>query len=87
MKDNSVCVIDGTGKTICEVKVATEPAAILAVLIHDALTIERIGLETGPLSQWLYSVLAETGLAVICVETRHMKAALSAQLNKSDRIY
>src|SRR5256885_13022800 len=59
--------------------------AILAVLTEEALAIERIGLEAGPLSQWLYSALAEAGLPVICVETRHMKAALSAQINKSDR--
>ena len=85
VKDTSVCVIDGAGKTIREVKVASEPEAILAVLADDALAIERIGLEAGPLSQWLYSGLAEAGLPVICVETRHMKAALSAQLNKSDR--
>ena len=85
VKQTSVCIIDGAGKTIHEVKVATEPQAILAVLLNDAFTIERIGLEAGPLSQWLYSGLAETGLPVICVETRHMKAALSAQLNKSDR--
>ena len=85
VKETSVCVIDGAGRMIREVKVATEPAAILAVLIDDAFTIERIGLEAGPLSQWLYSGLVETGLPVICVETRHMKAALSAQVNKSDR--
>src|SRR3954447_24425710 len=66
-------------------KVATEPDAIRAVLVDDTFAIERIGLEAGPLSQWLYSGLAEAGLPVICVETRHMKAALSAQLNKSDR--
>jgi transposase len=53
--------------------------------VDDTFTIERIGLEAGPLSQWLYSGLAEAGLPIICVETRHMKAALSAQLNKSDR--
>lgn len=40
---------------------------------------KRVGLEAGPLSQWLYSVLAEAGLPVICVDTRHMRAALKAQ--------
>jgi transposase len=38
---------------IREVKVATEPVAILAVLTEEELAIERIGLEAGPLSQWL----------------------------------
>jgi len=46
---------------------------------------KRIGLEAGPLSQWLFSALAEAGLPVICVETRHMKAVLKAQINKTDR--
>ena len=49
------------------------------------LHFKRIGLEAGPLSQWLYSVLAEAGLPVICVETRHMRAVLKAQINKTDR--
>jgi transposase len=85
VKETSVCIVDKAGKVIREVKVATKPAEILAVLTEEALAIERIGLEAGPLSQWLYSALAEAGLPVICVETRHMKAALSAQINKSDR--
>src|SRR2546426_759665 len=85
VKETSVCIIDKAGKVIREVKVATEPVAIFAVLPEEPLAIERIGLEAGPLSQWLYSALAEAGLPVICVETRHMKAALSAQINKSDR--
>src|SRR6267378_4437641 len=85
VKQTSVCIVDKAGKVIREVKVATEPMAILAVLTEEALAIERIGLEAGPLSQWLYSALAEAGFPVICVETRHMKAALSAQINKSDR--
>ena len=85
IKETSVCVIDGAGKVVSEVKVATEPEVILAVLADEAFSIERIGLEAGPLSQWLYSGLAEAGLPVICVETRHMRAALSAQINKSDR--
>src|SRR6266536_1582936 len=85
VKETSVCIVDKAGKVIREVKVATKPVAILAVLTEEALAIERIGLEAGPLSQWLYSAFAEAGLPVICVETRHMKAALSAQINKSDR--
>src|SRR3954464_14947148 len=85
VKETSVCIIDAAGKVIHEVKVGTEPEALRAVLVDDTFTIERIGLEAGPLSQWLYSGLAEAGLPIICVETRHMKAALSAQLTKSDR--
>jgi len=85
VKETSVCIVDKTGKVIREVKVATKPVAILAVLTEQALAIERIGLEAGPLSQWLYSALVEVDLPVICVETRHMQAALSAQINKSDR--
>jgi transposase len=85
IKETSVCVVDGAGQVVREVKVATEPEAILVVLADETFSIERIGLEAGPLSQWLYSELAEAGLPMICVETRHMKAALSAQINKSDR--
>ena len=83
IKETSVCVIDGAGQVVREVKIPTEPEAILAVLADETFSIERIGLEAGPLSQWLYSELAEAGLPMICVETRHMKAALSAQVNKA----
>jgi transposase len=46
---------------------------------------KRIGLEAGPLSQWLFSALAEAGLPAVCVETRHVRAVLKAQINKTDR--
>jgi len=85
VKDTSVCVVDGAGKVIREVKLASEPDALLQVLRNAAYYFKRIGLEAGPLSQWLFSALAETGLPVICVETRHMRAVLKAQINKTDR--
>jgi len=85
VKDTSVCIVDDAGKIVREVKVASEPEALLAVLTNPAYPFKRIGLETGPLSQWLFSVLAEAGLPAICVETRHMRAALKAQINKTDR--
>ena len=55
------------------------------MLTNPAYHFKRIGLEAGPLSQWLFSALAEAGLPVICVETRHMRAVLKAQINKTDR--
>src|SRR6201998_2255004 len=85
VKDTSVCIVDGTGKIVREVKVASEPQALLAVLRNHTYCFKRIGLEAGPLSQWLYGALAEAGLPVICVETRHMRAVLKAQINKTDR--
>jgi transposase len=85
VKETSVCIVDDTGKIVREVKVASEPEALLAVLTNPAYRFKRIGLEAGPLSQWLYSVLIEAGLPVICVETRHMRAVLKAQINKTDR--
>ena len=77
--------MDDTGKIVREVKVASEPEALLAVLKHAAYDFKRVGLEAGPLSQWLFSALAEAELPVICVETRHMQAVLKAQINKTDR--
>jgi transposase len=55
------------------------------VLTNPSYHFKRIGLEAGPLSQWLFSALGEAGLPVICVETRHMRAVLKAQINKTDR--
>ena len=85
VKETSVCIVDDTGKIVREVKVPSEPKVLLKVLTNPAYRFKRIGLEAGPLSQWLYSALAETGLPVICVETRHMRAVLQAQINKTDR--
>src|ERR1700751_3295909 len=83
VKETRVCIVDDAGKIVREARVASEPDALLQML--TIYQFQRIGLEAGPLSQWLYSVLAEAGLPVICVETRHMRAVLKAQINKTDR--
>lgn len=63
VKETSVCIVDETGKIVREVKVASEPDALLAVLTNSAYRFKRIGLEAGPLSQWLFSALAESDIA------------------------
>jgi transposase len=85
VKETSVCIVDDAGRIVREAKVASEPEALLAVLNNPRYRFRRIGLEAGPLSQWLYSALGEANLPVICVETRHMRAVLKAQINKTDR--
>ena len=59
VKDTSVCIVDDMDKIVREVKVASEPEALLAVLKNPAYRFKRIGLEAGPLSQWLFSALAD----------------------------
>src|SRR6516225_9678621 len=83
--DTSVCIVDATGKIVREEKVASEPKSLLAALKNPAYHFNRIGLEAGPESKRLLSALAEAELPVICVETRHMRAVLKSQNNKTDR--
>lgn len=66
-------------------KAASEPEDLLQFLRNPIYRFKQIGLEAGPLSQWLFSALADAGLPVICVETTHMRAVLQAQINKTDR--
>jgi transposase len=82
---SSVCVMDGSGKFVREAKVASEPEALIGWFGSLGLGLERIGLEAGPLSQWLYAAMREAGLAVELLETRHVRDAFRAMPVKSDR--
>ena len=85
LEQSSVCVMDADGKVIVETKVASEPAALDLYFLSLDVTIRRIGLEAGPLSQWLCAGLQRAGFEVVLLETRHVKAALSAMMVKTDR--
>jgi transposase len=82
---SSVCVVDANGKILREAKVASEPEALIAWFQSSGFDLERIGLEAGPLSQWLFAALREAGLAVELLETRHVRKAFEAMPVKSDR--
>jgi transposase len=85
VRHTSICIVDEIGRIVRETRVSSDPEAIIPILRAHTIDCRRVGLEAGPLSQWLFSGMAEAGLPVICVETRHMKAALAAQVNKTDR--
>jgi transposase len=85
LEQSSVCVVDASGKIVQEDKVASEPEALIAWLNSLGFGLARIGLEAGPLSQWLYAAMREADLAVELLETRHVRDAFKAMPVKSDR--
>jgi transposase len=81
----SVCVIDATGKIVREAKVLSEPEALIGWFGALGVSLTRIGLEAGPLSQWLYAGLRQASLAVELLETRHVRTAFKIMPVKTDR--
>jgi transposase len=82
---SSVCVVDAQGNILRETKVASEPEALIAWFRSCGFELERIGLEAGPLSQWLFAAMRQAGLTVELLETRHVRKAFDAMPVKSDR--
>src|SRR5919109_510898 len=85
LERSSVCVVDAMGRIVREAKVASEPGALVRFFQALGLPLTRLGLEAGPLSQWLHAGLTAAGFEVVLLETRHVKAALAAMVVKTDR--
>ncbi|MFQ5765745.1 MAG: IS110 family transposase [Rhodospirillales bacterium] len=85
VKTTAICIVDGTGDVVREAALVTEPETLVAFLRGLGLDMVRVGHEAGPMSAWLHEGLEAAGLPVVCVEARHMKSALSAMVNKTDR--
>ncbi|MDE1172734.1 MAG: IS110 family transposase [Parvibaculaceae bacterium] len=84
IEETAVCVVDEEGTVLMQCSVATEPEAIAKVLLPFAATLKRAGHEAGSLSPWLHPELKAQGIPVVCLETRQVRAAMSAQRNKTD---
>jgi transposase len=82
---SSICVMDATGRILREAKVASDPKSLVDWVQGSGLELARIGLEAGPLSQWLYAAMWAAGLAVELLETRHVRDAFKAMPVKTDR--
>jgi transposase len=85
LEASSVCVVDGAGKIIREAKIFSEPEVLIGWFAALGFDLTRIGLEAGPLSQWLYAAMKQAGLAVELLETRHVRTALQTMPVKTDR--
>lgn len=83
-KSTHVCVLDGDGVIVWRGVCATDPAVLATTLDRHAAGLERVVLETGSLSAFLYHGLIERGVPAVCICARHAKGALSVRVNKSD---
>lgn len=85
LEETAICVVDETGAIVKEMRVASEPNALVETLQGLGLALERIGLEACSLTAWLHEGLARAGLPAICIETRQANAAMKTMPNKTDR--
>ena len=83
-KTTHVCMVDGDGVIVWRGVCATDPVVLAATLDRHAPGLERVVMETGPLSAFLYHGLIERGVPAVCICARHAKGALSVRVNKSD---
>ena len=86
LEQSSVCVVDGTGRIVREAKVASEPEALVRFFRQLGVPVTRIGLEADTLSQWQHAGLTDAGFDTVLLETRQVKAALSAMVVKTDGV-
>ena len=85
LEASSICVVDASGKIVKEAKLSSEPEALIGWFKGLPFALTRIGLEAGPLSQWLHASLKKAGFAVELLETRHVRDAFKAMPVKTDR--
>jgi transposase len=82
--ETAICVVGDDGKVVLETAVPTDPELIAEALKRYAGRLRRVGHEAGAISPWLHAGMIAQGLPAVCLETRHVRAALSAQRNKTD---
>lgn len=84
-RSSALCVVDRHGEIVLEREIATDPDMIAGALRPYTRTVRRLGHEAGALAPWLQDGLVAAGLPASCLETRHVRATLAAQRNKTDR--
>lgn len=85
LRSINVCVVDDQGNVVAEGKTDAETADLVAFLDALDVVITTVGLEAGMLTQYLTYGLQFAGYNVHCMESRQVKAALSAMRNKTDK--
>lgn len=83
-RDTSIHVVDSKGTCRWRGKVLTNPDAIAEALAPLSDRLEKVGLETGCWTTWLWHELTDRGFPMTCMDARQAHAALSVTMNKTD---
>jgi transposase len=84
LDETKVPVLDEQGRRVWRGSCASTPEAIEVTIRKHVPDAVRIGLETGPLTTWLWQALTDAGLPMVCLDARQAKAALNMRINKTD---
>ena len=84
-EETAVCLVDQEGTILAEAKVSTCPDAIADWLTERSCSLERVGMETGPLAVWLWNVLTARQVPIVCLDARHANGVLKMMPNKTDK--
>jgi transposase len=85
LEETAICIVDDAGNLVREVRVASEPEALVGFFGACGMKMARVGLEACSLTAWLHAGLTEAGIPAICIDARLAKAAMGAMPNKTDR--
>jgi len=83
-KSTHVCLVDAEGTVLRRDALASDPEVLAKWFSKHCPDLERVVLETGGLSTFLYHGLVERHVPAECICARHAKGILSARVNKSD---
>ena len=85
LERSSICVVDASGKICREGDALSDPEALMAWFAAFGIELELVGLEAGPLSQWLYAEMTTQGQVCQLIETRHVRTAFKIMPVKTDK--
>src|SRR4051812_46132571 len=84
MEEIKIHVLDEEGRRVWRGTRRSHPDAVEAAVRQHAPAAVKIGLETGPLTTWLWTELTRRELPMVCLDARQAKKVLDMKINKTD---
>ncbi len=84
LEETKIHVLDEAGGRVWRGKCASYPGELETTIRKHAPGAVRIGLETGPLTCWLWTEVRKRRLPMVCLDARQAQRALDMRAKKTD---